>query len=409
MSFEIRKLTPEYVPAFRQAIAAGFGHDADPEDESGTERFNAIFNLDRMFPAFDGNAVVGTGGDFGFDITVPGGAQVPMSGLTIVTVRPTHTRQGVLTSMMREHFALAMDRGEPLGGLWASEAPIYGRYGYGPAVVMHDISLDARHAGRGGSEPGVTVRLLEVDEAKKLLPAVYDQIQSTRPGMYTRSAEWWTHRLFYDPKKWREGASAARHAIAELDGEPVGYVTYRQKGNWDLLSEGEIRIRELMPTTDIGYRALWHYALNIDLFPIVKYWNNPADDPVPFLVDNGRAVSVKGVSDGLWMRLIDVPAALERRTYAGSGSVVLSISDEFCGWNDGTYRLSIDGGAAECVRVTAEPDIAMTASTLGALYMGGHSAAGFDRVGLLSGEASEIRNLDSLFRHSPEPWCPEIF
>jgi predicted acetyltransferase len=409
MSFEIRRLTQEDVPAFRQAIAAGFGHDADLEDESGTERFNAIFDLDRSYPAFDGDAVVGTGGDFEFDVTVPGGAQVPMSGLTIVTVRPTHTRQGVLTAMMREHFARAMDRGESLGGLWASEVPIYGRYGYGPSVPLHDISIDARHAGRGRSEPGVTVRLLEVDEAKKILPAVYEQIQSTRPGMYTRSDDWWTYRLFYDPEKWREGASAARHAVAELDGEPVGYVTYRQKGNWDLLSEGEIRIRELVPVTDAGYRALWNYALSVDLFPIVKYWNNPAGDPLPFLLDNGRAVSVKGVSDGLWMRLIDVPAALERRTYSGSGSLVLAIVDEFCDWNDGTYRLSIDDGIAECARVTAEADVTMTASTLGALYMGGNSATGFSRVGQLSGEASAIQRLDSLFRGSPEPWCPEIF
>jgi len=408
MSFEIRKLTPEDVPAFRQAIAAGFGHDADLEDETGSERFDAIFKLDRANAAFDGDAIVGTGGDFEFEMTVPGGAQVATSGLTIVTVRPTHTRQGVLTAMMREHFDQAMGRGEPLGALWASEAPIYGRFGYGAAAVMHDVKLDARHTGRGGSEPGVTVRLLEIDEAKKALPRIYEQVQPTRPGMYKRSADWWTYRLFYDPEKWREGASATRYAVAEQNGEAIGYLSYRQKGNWDLLSEGEIRITELMPATDAAYRALWHYAVSIDLFPIVKYWNTPADDPLAHLVRDGRAVATK-VTDSLWLRLIDVPMALQLRTYEGSANLVLRITDRFCGWNDGTYRLTVDEGVATCEQITADADVELTVGTLGSLYLGGHSAAALARAGSISGDISAVQRLDRLFGGTLEPWCPEIF
>ena len=91
MSFEIRPLLQEQVPAFRQAIYAGFGHDSDPDDKSAAERFDAVFGTERAFPAFDGEEIVGTGADFELRVTVPGGAQVPMSGLTIITVRPTHT------------------------------------------------------------------------------------------------------------------------------------------------------------------------------------------------------------------------------------------------------------------------------------------------------------------------------
>jgi predicted acetyltransferase len=409
MSFEIRPLVKEQIFAFRQAVFAGFGHDADPDDDTATERFAALFPLERLFPAFDGDEIVGTGGDFAFKMTVPGGRQVPTSGLSIITVRPTHTRQGVLTAMMREHVDRAHANGEPLGGLWASQVPIYGRFGYGPAALMHGIKFDARFAGRGDSEAGVAVRLVSAAEAETMLPPLYDQVHKTRPGMYARSSEWWKHRLFYDPEKNRDGGSALRYAVAERDGEPVGYMSYRQKSSWDLLSEGEVRIRELFPINDAGYRALWHYAANIDLFPIVKYWNNPIDDPLPLLLRDGRTVATTEYSDGLWIRLIDVADALVKRTYTGTDSVVIGIADPFCSWNEGTYRLVVEDGVASCDKVTAEPDVTMNVNTLGALYMGGRDAVAFGRVGRIDGDAAAIARLGVLLRSSPAPWCPEIF
>jgi predicted acetyltransferase len=396
------------VPAFRSAIASTFGYDADLEDLEAAARFEALFERDRMFPVLDGDEVVATGGDFGFAMAVPGEQQVATSGLTIIAVRPTHTRQGALTMMMREHFARARERDEPLGGLWASEFPIYARFGYGPSAEIADIKLDARQAGRGGGEEGVAVRLVGAEEAKKALPGIYTTIQPTRPGMFKRSEEWWTHRHFVDPEKHRGGASALRFAIAEAGGEPVGYMTYRQKASWEQVAEGEILIREVMPATDAAYRALWHYAVNIDLFPIVKYWNNPVDDPLAFLLFNGRAVEKKAF-DGLWTRLIDVPAALQARRYVTDGSIALRVEDAFCDWNDGTYLIEVDGGEATCRPATVEPDVSLPVSALGALYMGGRNARALARVGLLHGSSAAVAMLDSLFWSYPAPWCPEIF
>ncbi len=401
-------MTADDVAAFRTALAATFGYDADLEDEGDADRFAAIFDIERLYPAFDGDQVVGTGGDFGFQMTVPGGGQVATTGLTVVTVRPTHTRQGMLTAMMRRHFDLAQERGEILGGLWASEAPIYGRYGYGPSASIVNAKLDVRHSGHGSAEEGVTVRLVEGPEAERLLPAIFDRVQPTRPGMYQRTADWWTHRLFYDPEKYRDGASSMRHAVAESDGEPIGYVSYRQKASWDVLADGQIRIRELMPATDAAYRALWHYLVTIDLFPIVEYWNNPADDPLPFMLRNGRAAETK-VSDGLWTRLVNLPAALEARRYQTDGRLTVQVADSFCGWNEGTYLLEVNDGVGQCERVTAESDVSMPSSTLGSLYLGGQGARGLARAGQLRGDVASIQLLDHMFRSYPAPWCPEIF
>ena len=409
MTFELRKLTEDKMVPFRQAIATGFGYDLDLEDDAGAERFGAVFDRERMYPVFDSNRIVGTGGDFELTVTVPGGAQVSMSGLTIITVQPTHTRQGILTAMMRRHIDRARDRGELLGGLWASEVQIYGRFGYGAAVRMRGIKYDARHAGRGRSEPGITVRLIDAEEANGILPDLFSEVQAARPGMFQRSETWWKYRLFYDPEKGRDGASAMRYAVAEADGEPVGYMSFRQKASWNHLADGEIRVREAIATTDAGYRSLWHFATNVDLFPIVKYWNIPIDDPIDLLLSNGRTVITEDLSDGLWMRLVDVPAALEARAYRGSGTIVIGVADAFADWNEGSFRLTIDEGVGRCEKVAAHPDVTMDVNTLGALYLGGVDAMGLARAGRIDGAAEAVRGVDELFRGALAPWCPEIF
>jgi len=409
MSFEIRELTPDSVDAFRQAISSGFGHDVDFEDKEGAERFGIVFNRERMLPVFDGDQIVGTGGDFDLTVTVPGGAQVPMSGLTIITVQPTHTRRGILTAMMRAHIDRARDRGEPLGGLWASEVQIYGRFGYGSAADMRSIKYDARYAGHGLREPGVTVRLVSPQEASEILPLLFSEVQRTRPGMYQRTEEWWKYRLFWDREKDRQGLSALRHAVAEEGGKPIGYVTYRQKSSWEALPEGEIRIREIITPTDAAYRALWHYVTNIDLFPIVKHWNLPVDDPLQMLLRDGRALSTEDLSDSLWMRLIEVPKALESRSYTGSGAITIDVHDPFASWNDGTYRLEVEDGQATCRPVGMDAEVAMDVNTLGAIYLGGRDAKALARIGRIEGAPEAVARLDALFRGAIAPWCAEVF
>jgi predicted acetyltransferase len=409
MSYELRPLTSEYFPAFRQALSLGFGHDADLDDEAMNERFEAMFLPERAFPVFDGDELISTGADYEFQLTVPGGAQVPTAGLTVITVRPTHTRKGVLTTMIREHFDRARRRGELLSVLWASEASIYGRFGYGPAVQLHEVEFDTRFVGRRQGEPGVPVRLVDQAQAEKLLPDVYAAAQPHRPGMFQRTPTWWKYRLFFDPEKWRDGASAVRHIVAFEDGEPTGYVSYRQKEKWDQLAAGEVRIKELVAVTGSAYRALWQYVSNIDLFPIVKHWNVAPDDPLWLLFENGRAVGTRSVSDGIWIRLIDVPGALEARAYARDGAVVVQVGDSFCDWNEGTYRISVAGGKAAVSRVDDDPEVSMTAGTLGGLYLGGRDALAFARAGRIEGTPEAVQKLNWLFRSSPEPWCAEIF
>lgn len=405
MSISIRPIASDEVPGFRSVISQAFGGDAT---EGGEDRFLQQVDLDRTYVAFDGDDMVATSAAFTFDVTIPGGT-APMGGLTMVAVRPTHRRQGVLRRLMDAHFADVEARDEPLSGLWASETPIYGRFGYGDAVPRHHLTVDVKRTALGAALATDRVRLIEEVEARSTLPGLYETYRLGRSGALSRSDDWWSARRFYDGPEYREGASKRRYAVAERDGAPVGYVMYRQKEKWDdgWLPDGEVSVIEI-----IGDRrataSLWAFLASIDLFPRIDWWNAPVDDPVKWMAENGRAVRVT-LADSLWVRLMDVDRCLALRRYRAAGEIVIAVTDPFRPANAGTRRLVIGAdGSGEVTATDEPPSVSLDAGTLAALYLGGRSAFEFAAAGLVTGDDASVRRLDELMRWDP-PWCPEVF
>jgi predicted acetyltransferase len=406
MDLTVRQIVESETAAFRNAIARGFGSDAR---EEGHDRFYATLPLHRTLGAFDGDEIVGTLGEFDFQLTLPGGSTLPMAGTTVVTVRPTHRRRGVLTRMMRSHIDTAHERGDPLAGLWSSEAAIYGRFGFGCAADGHDLELDTRRTRLGPPPEDVTVALVDGEAASKVIPPLYEAVRSSRAGMLSRSEAWWEHRRFYDPEHHRGGASERRYTIASRNGDPVGYAMFRQKEKWDnFLPDGEIDVIEVMAVDDGARRALWHLLTSIDLFPKVTWWNAPVDDPMIWEATN-RRIMKRTVWDSIWVCLLDVAAALEGRRYERDGRLVMAVAHPFCPWAERTYELVVDGGGGSCRRVAADPDIHLDAGELGALYLGGRSAIELARAGLIIGSPDAVLRADRMFRTAVAPWCPEVF
>ena len=406
--FEIRTITAADSELFRRRVSGGFGSDADT-DEAASTRFEAIFELDRTLAAFDGDDIIGTGAAFSLGLTVPGGAVVPMGGTTVVTVQPTHRRRGVLRSLMGSHLDDVAGRDEPLAGLWASESSIYRRFGYGPASFRYATTVNASAVELMGGSPGGTVRLIEPDEAESVVRPVYDRARSERSGMLTRSDAWWAHRLMADPESWRGGKSAQRHVAYEQDGAVTGYAVYRQKSKWDnFLADGEIDIIEVIVTTGEAHSGLWAFLSNIDLFPNLEWWNMPIDDPLPMKMLDSRRVARKLV-DGLWVRVMDVPAALEARTYDHDGVVDFALADVTRPQASGTYRLEVSNGEAHCERVTEDGDLALDIDVLGSLYLGGGDAMAMFSAGRITGDGRAVQTLHRMLRTDVAPWCPEVF
>lgn len=406
--YDIRTITDADTEMFRSRVSRGFGSDPESDDAS-RERFNAIFDLERTLAAFDGKEMIGTGAGFSLGLTVPGGVEVPMGGTTVVTVQPTHRRRGVLRSLMDRHLDDVAERGEPLVGLWASESSIYGRFGYGPATRRHMAKLDARavellHEASTGS-----VKLLESGDADPVLRATYEAARPRRAGMLARSDAWWTHRLLADPESWREGKSKIRYAVYEEWGSVTGYASYRQKSKWDdFVAQGEVDIIEVIAITPEAHSGLWAFLTNIDLFPNVEWWNMPVDDPLLWKLSDPRRLK-RELADALWVRVMDVPAAVSARAYDSEGMVVFQLADPTRPQTSGTYRLEVSDGVGQCESADASADVSFEADILGSLYLGGADAIAMAAAGRIEGEPEAVRTLHRLFRSDQPPWCPEVF
>lgn len=399
---EVRALRDgDDILAYRDCMMTTFGADV-ADDPDGVERMRALIEPGRAWAAFDGGQVVATAASFAHQLALPG-AVVPMAGLTMVTVRPTHRRRGLLRQLMAQHLADARARGEAISGLWASEASIYGRFGYGIAAEGHEVTV-ARGATLTPAPIAATTRLVDEATARAALPAIYARAMARRPGMIARTDAWWHYRCFRDRADLRDGASARRHLLAERAGAPVGYATFRQKLGYDGagLPDGQLRIEVLLADDLDATRALWQVLLATDLFPRVSWWNAPVDDPLGTLLRDPRHVQ-RRQQETLWLRIDDVAATLAARGYAGDGVLGLQVDD------DPPLVLEVAGGRATCAPTTTAPALRLDRPALAALLLGGTRAHTLAAHGRLRGEAAAVARADHLFGTPAAPWCAEVF
>jgi len=406
VSIEIRTVANEQ--ELREATAAivhYFGREKP--DEEWSTRWLKNFELERMVAALDGDSIVGGAGALSMRMTVPGGAALGCAGVTVVGVLPTHRRRGILRSMMRQQLDDVHERGEPLAALWASEETIYGRYGYGLASLVTQLEIPVVHgAFHHGFERVGAVRLVEPDEAQQLMPQIYDVVRRRTPGMYERSAAWWEYRVLADPEDFRFGGSPKHLAVLEVNGTPQAYAIYRLHVTFGTLGpETTLSTIEVLGVSPSATASIWRYLLDVDWTRTVSARLQPHDSPLFLLLTRPNQAGPK-VFDGLWIRLVDVGAALSGRTYAADGSVVLDVRDRFCPWNEGRWKLE-DGRAA---RTDADGDLALDVADLASPYLGGFTfrdLANAHRVEELRDGA--IARADAMFHTDAAPWCPEIF
>jgi predicted acetyltransferase len=388
----------------RAAMAAGSAAFGDALKDEDFERYSATMPLDRFITAFDDGKAVGTAGAYPFRLTVPGG-ELAAGGVTWVGVVPTHRRRGILTQMMRLQLDDLHERGEPLAILWAAEAEIYGRFGYGVAIPEARIDAErARFAWRQDAGPAGAVRIVDRDEARELFPPLYDEIRRETTGFVTRDESWWEHLKLADPESWRRGAGPKFFALLELDGRPEGFAIYRVKQDWqEGYSKSELRVGDAFARSLQGTRELWRFLFGIDLIARIQGRVDPAL-PLVLMVTDPRNVTLR-VNDGVWLRLVDVEAALRGRSYASDDHVVAEIRDDYCPWNAGCWRLGSDAA-----RTDDEPELALDVADLASVYLGAfdfNALARAERVREL--KAGALDRATALFRTQRPPYCPEDF
>ncbi|MFH1329732.1 MAG: GNAT family N-acetyltransferase [Actinomycetota bacterium] len=402
----VRVISPDEFGAWEQVIGAAFGFDPRPED---SEAWKKRAEFDRYLGAFEGEEMVGTGGALTFAMTVPGGAAVPLGGVTAIATRPTHRRRGVLTAVLGRLLEDARERGEAISALWASESTIYGRLGFGVAIEGCELILDRAHAALAEPRPPEgRLRQLSDAEARELIPAAYSRATAGIPGTLTRGEADW-HLYFHDPEHWRDGATAHRFVVYESGDEVAGYVMYRQKENWEHgHARNEVRIGDLQAVDGEAYRALWGYCLGIDLVTTITAYGRPRRDPVTLLLAAPRRVQ-QVRSDHVWMCLIDVAAALAARRYAVEGEVVLEVGDGFTPGTGGRFLLRGGPDGADCAPTDREAEIRLTSADLASAYLGDSRLRDLAWLGRVQGSAAAVDRAQRLFEWPVAPWCTVQF
>jgi predicted acetyltransferase len=407
--YPLRSVSHDGMRVFFEAVFNAFGEDIK---DSAFDAEMLTAEPDRTFAAFDGDAIVGSAGAFTFDLAVPGG-RLPAAGVSYVGVAATHRRRGLLTSMMQHQLRDIHDRGEPLAILWASEAAIYGRFGYGVASRKCDIvidRIDTRLRNDCPDDDSVSLRLVAADDMPAVIAAVEAEVPG-RPGSFQRN-EKWIASLLVDNEDDRNGYSALRHLVAQHGSQPVGYALYRVKNGSVRpynIADGDAIVWQQQATTPAVDAMLTRYLLSLDLVRRVRWWNQPLDASLPHLLIDPRQARTT-VTDAVHLRVIDVPVALAGRRYVTPLDVVIDITDPVFVGNAGRWRLRGDRDRAVCERTESPADVAMDIETLGAIYLGGTSLASLAAAGRVScGSADSVRDLSAAFAWDVQPLCLNTF
>ena len=407
MEYEVRHIAQEELEAFRRCLGLAFGHDYDPEH---LERGRKIFEFDRNMAAFDGGNIVGTCGIFSTEMAVPGG-NLPVAAVTMVTVAPTHRRRGVASGLMRRQLEHVRERGESVAILWASESSIYGRFGYGVAIEMEVTHIPRVHSARRTdlARPGGAVRLLSENEARALLPDLHESIRRQFPGELRRTPPWWDVRIFSDPKEFRDGFTANHYLLYEGAAGPEGFARYRIKAAWDEWQpKGVVRVGDFFAATADATVALWDYLFGIDLIETIDMEVGGTPDPViAMLADPRRAKRSR--TDAIWLRIVDVEAALSGRLLGCEGRLVLEVEDAFLDGVGGTFELEGGPTGAVCRRTTASADVRLDIESLGTLFLGAGNLDQLARVGRVTGTAESLARAQAMLGWWRAPHCQEHF
>ena len=396
MVIEYRVPTDDEWPAMMRADARGFGF-VPTEDATADRR--AAFDLDRFRIAVDAGQIIGVAGAFAFDVALPGGSTVPASGVTWVSVTATHRRRGVLTELMRLLHEQADDRGEPVSMLFASEAGIYERFGYGIASQMRWFEIDRAVARlRPGLPVDVdAVRYVEGDDARDHLAAVWERYRRTRAGEISRDAVWHdqTHQVREKPD---DGMSATFH-LAHRD----GYAGYRVRANWNGRPSNRLELVEFVPVTDQAHLDLWATVLGVDLVGTISSKNLPSDETLPWLLTDVRHAATTQFRDGVWAEVIDPAIAFGARTYGTDDRIVVEVDGR-------RWAIEQVDGEVACTRVRSRPDLVADRSALGSLLFGGTRATTLAAGRRLTArDTATLARADAFFVVGRAPHCSTWF
>ena len=386
----------------------------EPHFAGWVERWAGKWRPERIWGVRDHGRWVGSLATEERVLTVPAPAgttrDCTVDALTAVSVAATHRRQGLLTRMISQSLQAAKERGDALGALIAAEWPIYGRFGYGPAALSASHTYRPRMRGATITPAGSgTVRQVEPEELLQVAPGVFDWARRLRAGQIDRADPWWARTLGVG---YAAVAEPLHWMLHEGPLGPDGLLGWRATRDFELDGRfGAIRVESMVAATEEAYRDLWAYLGSIDVIDEVTLRNRPVDEPARFLMADGRALEQTYAGDFLWLRLLDVPAALSMRGYTVHGRAVLELVDDSPGSHaSGRFELDAGPDGASCRPTTRTADVTLPAQHLAAAYLGAHTLTALRHSGAVEeARPGAVMLLDAMLATPLAPWCQTGF
>ena len=391
---ELRQVTAAEFEEWVRVEARAYGNrlNADPEF------LRPNFDLDRSIAVLDGRQIVGGAHSHLQEISIPGGTAV-IAGVANIAVQPTHRRQGIMTQMMHHQLKDVYQRGEPLAGLFASESVIYGRFGYGVGSLREEWSIERAHShyARRHRSDG-TFAFIDPADIGAVLPDVFRRSTVGRPGVFQKAPYLW-EREARAPEHRQGGRGGIFYVGYYEDGRMEGYARYRT-------NEGTVIVQELMAVTREAGTALWRFCFDTDLVNRAEAERRPVDDPLPWMLADPRRLR-RNTRDGLWLRLVDVDAALSQRQYADAGHLVIEVQDDVCPWNATRFELEASLEDSQCRTTDRDPDMVIAVAALASAYLGTVTFTTLAQAGLVDETKSgALERANRMFAVQQPPWTP---
>ena len=401
---ELRPVNPEEFVSWLRAESRAHSNRLDNEPEE----LRPHFDLARSLAVFEGSNIIGGCQAHKLEMSIPGGTSA-VAGVANVAVQPTHTRQGVMSRMMRRQMNDIYEWGEPLAALFASESAIYGRFGYGVGTVHESWQIDRHHNAYARKfESSGRIVFVDPDDVVEKLPEVYRRSTAGRPGVFPKPPHKWEEEARSpeahepQPRVRGRGRGGLFYAAYEEDGRIDGYAIYRS-------NRPTIMVTELMAATREATAALWRFCFDLDLMSNTEAIKRPLDDPLPWMLLDPRRLQ-RTVRDGVWLRVVDARAALEQRSYLEAGRLTLEVRDDLCDWNEGRFELEGSAEGAACRATGLSADLTVAVSGLASAYLGTASFTTLAGAGLADEHTpGALRRADRMFAVQHQPWTPFNF
>lgn len=319
--------------------------------------------------------------------------------ITDVTVQASHRRRGLMNALMTTDLAEARARGDVFAVLTATDARLYGRFGFGVTATARRLEIESGPKFKLRTEPVGHSVFADPANITALRQQIFETFHTHQFWSVGRANHYWTSGF-----DWNAQRAIPQRGAVHFDehGDPDATLIFS-------VEEDGLKIVDLIGTSTGAEIELLRLLAHGEAHETI-IWPRCHDPrhPLPWALEDSRVVRTTKEFDTVWVRVLDVVQGVEMRQFDSDGSVTLEIRDrqDFC---SGTYRITVDGGRARVERTTEAADVAIQVDAFSTLLSGLLGAVELSVAGVAFGSTEGLERCSRLFAKDNPPVAASIF